>query len=348
MKIRKHKSIFFDPKTSIIKPLPLTLNFSAPKPHKLISYILFIFCFWNFVYQIISLIHIYLDDYTKNRTYITWSIASMCTTIFCTFGLFFLYDNRKVLKKHIRQNKLDVKFYDYMLMIGYLCLIITYSVNIFFNEPFENPQGKYGIMISFSNLLIISGCIFVLSKDFRIKLIFIITLSTLWCAIVFSNDSRDQFYEIQVFKMIVKIACNVSLLIVFMFYYDMKPKHKRRPTKQKSPTNSILSNSVRIKDTIIIRSDEENKLYNFLNQIHSAIIIFDEEMDLKFYNKEIYSFLAHTPLKNLEASLAMIDRPQMQMSKSEYSKADILQKLNEITNIQLFDSEQLPIREVND
>jgi len=347
MKIKKHKSLFFDPKTSILKPFPRPITSNTPKPHKLICYALFVFCFWNFIYQIISIIHIYLDDYATNRSYLTWSISSICTALFCTFAVFFLYDNRKILKKLLRQNKLDVKYFDYILMTGYLCLIITYSVNIFFNDKFENPQGNYGIMLSFSNLLIISSFVFLLTKDFKIKLVFLLILSIFWTTIIFSNDIKHLFYEIQVVKTVVKIISNLSLLIIFMFYSQKKPKENRKKPKA-SLCNSVISNSAgRVKESFI-HNDQENKLYSFLNQIHSAIIIFDEEMELKFYNKEIFSFISHPNSKNHEASLACLDRipMPMTMSKSDYTKAEILQKLNEITNIQLFASEEIPIKEV--
>ena len=342
MKIKMNKSIFLDPKSCLFKAKTVN-NKSIPKPHKLITNILFIFCFWNFIYQIISIIHIYLDDYATNKSHLTWSIASICMALFFTLALYYLHDNRKQIKKMLRKNNLDVKSLDYLLMTGYLCFIITVSIMIFFNHEFENPKGNYGFMLSFSNLILLSSFIFLLTKDFKIKLIFILILFIFWASIIFFNDMKDQFYELQIMKIFIRIICNLSMIIIFIYFYEIKPKKQ-----EKSQKNQVISNNLKIKEQINYH-DEESRLFNFLNQIHSAIVIFDEEMDLKYYNKEIFSFLTHSLSKNQEASVSQFDKIEkmpMSWSKSDFSKPEILQKLNDITNIRLFESEDNPIKEV--
>ncbi len=337
-----NKSNFSDHKSGLFKSKTLNIK-SIPKPHKLIINILLIFCFWNFIYQIISIIHIYLDDYTTNKSHLTWSIASICMAIFFTLALYYLYDNRKQIKKLLRKNKMDVKFFDFFLMTGYLCFIITVSIMIFFNDKFENPKGNYGFMLSFSNLILLSSFIFLLTKDFTIKLIFLLILFIFWSSIIFFNDKKDQFYELQIMKIIIRIICDLTMIIIFMYFYESKPKNEGISIKK-----PVISNSFKIKEKLNYH-DEESRLFNFLNQIHSAIVIFDEEMELKYYNKEIYSFLTHSASKNQEASVSLFDKMDkmpISWSISDFSKPEILQKLNDITNIRLFESEVFPIKEV--
>lgn len=347
MKKIKKKSSFFDKKPSLmIKSIakPSYLK-SIPKPHKLMVYIILVFCLWNFIYQILSIIHIYIDDYANNKQYIIWSIASVCLTVFFALALYFFYDNRKVLKKILRKYKINLKLFDYLLITGHLCFLISLSIIIFFNEKFENPRGNYGFMLSFSNVILLSAFVFLITKDFKIKFIFVAILFIFWSYIIFANDKQDIFYEIQTIKMVIRILCDISMLTIFLYYYNIRPIKMKNSSKLKIvPSFSSQNEIVKPERSIY---NEENKIYDFLNQIHSAIIIFDEEMDLKFYNKEIYSFLLHSPNNiNDQPPLMTLERVPMSMSKSEYSKIDIIQKLNDITNINLFDSDSFPIKDV--
>lgn len=341
MKLKKAKS-------TLSKSLTIPRQTSNPKPHKLIFYIMAVFCFWNFIFQIISIIDIYSSDSPQSKDNITWPIASICITAFFTTSYYFLYDHRRFIKKKMRRYKVGQEFFDYILITGYICYIISLTTIMVFNENYESARSKFGPLFSFTNIFLLTTFILTLTQKFKIKMIFCSILCIFWVIIFLVNDSRTNLnYEIQTVKNCIRAITDFSLIIIFLYFTRNKPikKNMEKSLNQINVPVSKISNP----SNVLLNKDfeEEDKLNSLLNQIHSAIIIFDEEMNLKYYNKEIYSFLLKSQMKISEPHPAnLLEKIPMVLSKNELSQNEILEKLNEITNINLFESNNASINKV--
>lgn len=336
-------------KPNTLKPQLITAAIFRPKPQKLILYLLSIFCFWNFLYEIISIFDISAEKFAENRTHLTWTVCSLCITIFFTASFYFLYENRGMIIKKMKKQGLNIRILDYIIMGGYTCLIMTLTVLMVYNEKFECSRNKYGCLFSFTTLFLLASFIFVLTYEFKIKIVFSAVLGVFWGGIFLGNDTQGNNQDFQIVKNIIRLLTDFSLVVVFSYYTQMKKK-KKPENKMRSSKNIKSKDKIKITETCNLiennrEFDEDNQFCSFLNQIHSAIVIFDEEMEIKYYNKEIYYFLIHSKYQG--NSISNIKNEISSFSKLELSKHDILEKINEITDIRLFHSENTTIDEVN-
>lgn len=249
---------------------------SSSSKLKFASFTLVAFSFWHIFYCMLLIIENKFEEKEEKKSNLVPIISMFLLPVFSLIT-YFLYRKYFGIIRYFN-GKITIGTMIaiwYFIIISYLYVYpITY-----FNFKSANTTE---IIQFFINMVILANIFLIFIQNMLAKLFLSASLIIFWFIVISVSNGFNNPFETS--KLIIQTFSSLSMIVIYFLYVIKHSKKSSffKDSLQKSPEKLNKSLNPLENDPI---------LFKFLNSLNSGILLFDNDMDLLFFNKKMRKFL---------------------------------------------------------
>lgn len=242
---------------------------------KFASFTLIVFSFWHIFYCMLLILENKFEAKEEKKSNLL-PIVSMFLLPAFSFFTYLIYRKYFGIINYFN-GKIAI---DTMIAIWYfiiICYLYIYPLT-YFNLKRANSSEFIQFFI---NVVILANLFLIYIQNMMAKLFLSICLIFSWFIIMCVSNGFSSSLDAS--KLIIQNFGSLSMIIIYFLY--MRQSKKSRFSKDSIPKSPIKLNQS------LNPLENDPILFKFLNSLNSGILLYDNDMNLLFFNKKMRKFL---------------------------------------------------------